>query len=738
MATTIKHTLPFDPRSIAGCSLWFDGADVNGNGTNPANGALVTTWIDKSGNGRNATASAAATYNVSNKAIVFNNSFYTTSYLANPTNETGFYVFLTTSSGGPQMILGTNSGGREIAIYNNGNQFGVINSLVAWGALTPGGTITTNTLYLATSQISSGTSTSISLNGALSFSGSVTVPAFTNGVLTSLGREAGTNFPFLGNVYEIILFNVLLTTSQRQQVEGYLAWKWGVTTSLPATHPFKRALAPFSFPSLPVRPKKALLPYFDPRTIPGCSLWLDAADSSTLTLSGTNVTQWRDKIINLALSNVGTATTLSTSAFINPSLSFNGGYLLSASNLFTTTNNVNTINQFVVMKRTASVTYGLIAGIGFFTQNTKNSIYLNVNRTQIVARRGWTSNNTRYDGPLYSNILNQGYVYSALTDYQASTYQLVSNGTENAVTSFGGSGSTNNDSSLIYLGNTTFNEPFTGNIGEYLIFNVNLTTTQRQQIEGYLAWKWGLQSNLPSNHPFVQVPTNTFQLTAPVKKISTRLPSFLYPSSGYSWYNVRFASGRTFTDVGVPRSGFNGTMAAAYSVVSGPITGMQALSIPFGGTITMPTGYTTGSFTIAFWVNITFKSGTGLGTYQYFLTGGRLQVHQHVRQSQFGGGDINMYFYDTGGSVQISPILTGVWYHMVFTYNTSINQVMAYVDGVLRQTTTQTIGAAATWTIGNTGLTFGGSIADLRVIPSILTASQVNQLYNLYSTGLWT
>jgi len=35
---------------------------------------------------------------------------------------------------------------------------------------------------------------------------------------------------------------------------------------------------------------------FDPRSvIPGCSLWLDAADSSTLTLSGSNVIQWNDK-----------------------------------------------------------------------------------------------------------------------------------------------------------------------------------------------------------------------------------------------------------------------------------------------------------------------------------------------------------------------------------------------------------------------------------------------------------
>ena len=34
---------------------------------------------------------------------------------------------------------------------------------------------------------------------------------------------------------------------------------------------------------------------FDPRTLPGCSLWLDAADRSSFVLSGSSVTTWNDK-----------------------------------------------------------------------------------------------------------------------------------------------------------------------------------------------------------------------------------------------------------------------------------------------------------------------------------------------------------------------------------------------------------------------------------------------------------
>jgi len=38
--------------------------------------------------------------------------------------------------------------------------------------------------------------------------------------------------------------------------------------------------------------------------------------------------------------------------------------------------------------------------------------------------------------------------------------------------------------------------------GDFLHFNKSLTTTERQQVEGYLAWKWGLNGNLPSTHPY--------------------------------------------------------------------------------------------------------------------------------------------------------------------------------------------------------------------------------------------
>ena len=45
-----------------------------------------------------------------------------------------------------------------------------------------------------------------------------------------------------------------------------------------------------------------------------------------------------------------------------------------------------------------------------------------------------------------------------------------------------------------------------GDVGEVLLYNIALTTLQRQQVEGYLAWKWELVGNLPASHPYKNSP----------------------------------------------------------------------------------------------------------------------------------------------------------------------------------------------------------------------------------------
>ena len=53
-------------------------------------------------------------------------------------------------------------------------------------------------------------------------------------------NTASASYSWNGLIGEIILFNSALTTPQRQQVEGYLAWKWGLQSSLPSTHAYAK------------------------------------------------------------------------------------------------------------------------------------------------------------------------------------------------------------------------------------------------------------------------------------------------------------------------------------------------------------------------------------------------------------------------------------------------------------------------------------------------------------------
>jgi hypothetical protein len=247
---TVTTTTTYLPTSIAGCQMWLDGNDPLGTGTQPANGATVSTWVDKSVNGYNATAApsrTAGTYSTSFRAVNFETSTtgYITNYTAAPTNETMFVVFNNpTASLNNNILIGGVQGARSLGAGYSGHGgiivgvVGNLNTQVAWLARTDLGSYTVGTTALVTSQFTTSTNT-ISLNGGTAGSGGA--PGFTAGRVTYLGVDAtNATFYYVGYAMEIIFYNSVLNTTQRQQVEGYLAWKWGLVSSLPNGHPYKQ------------------------------------------------------------------------------------------------------------------------------------------------------------------------------------------------------------------------------------------------------------------------------------------------------------------------------------------------------------------------------------------------------------------------------------------------------------------------------------------------------------------
>ena len=121
-----------------------------------------------------------------------------------------------------------------------------------------------------------------------------TATTLTGTTLATTGLYVGgpSNY-FNGSISELIIYASTLTSNQRQQVEGYLATKWGLQSSLISNQPYKTFLPASVFP-------------FSPASVTGCTLWLDAADNSTMN-STTTVTLWRDKS-GLGNNMTGTAT----------------------------------------------------------------------------------------------------------------------------------------------------------------------------------------------------------------------------------------------------------------------------------------------------------------------------------------------------------------------------------------------------------------------------------------------
>ncbi len=58
------------------------------------------------------------------------------------------------------------------------------------------------------------------------------------GTILSYYSDPGTDH-MTGGLYEVMNFTSTLVTADRQKVEGYLAWKYGVASNLPVSHPYK-------------------------------------------------------------------------------------------------------------------------------------------------------------------------------------------------------------------------------------------------------------------------------------------------------------------------------------------------------------------------------------------------------------------------------------------------------------------------------------------------------------------
>ncbi len=469
----------FTPAYSTNLSLWLDGADSST--FSFSSGSNVSQWRDKSGNGLNfSTTTGTPTY-TSNTLTIPSGAIMTSSASISLTTNTYVYIVsqLTTVNSFNMLLAfsGINPSG-------NAGDFSIRFTTTGLGgtAANPGGVNDfANTQYYVNG-ISNPSDVTVSTYTARSVISGQSISSGTTGL--TISSSFFSRF-FIGNVHEVLIYPSVPTATQRQQIEGYLAWKWGIQTRLPTNHPY--------YASAPTVPS-----VFSPAVLTNLSAWFDAADASTVLFSsGSNVSQWNDKSGNNRnlTPNSGTTTYVSNSIRLNTSaMSVTNSVNLSSFSFFMaglSPNNVSNQTLFV----------GRPSGNDAYNSTDGFSVYIdaNLNRARyygnyLVGSQTITNTSVVTTSPFLISFT--GASSGALSSWQ--------NGTAGGTASTGSRGTSGSGFGIGgEWGNGIYgNFISSAHYYEIIVFSARLTDSQRQQIEGYLAWKWGLQTSLPTNHPY--------------------------------------------------------------------------------------------------------------------------------------------------------------------------------------------------------------------------------------------
>ena len=142
-------------------------------------------------------------------------------------------------------------------------------------------------------------------NGNAVLSGPRTATTNIGGAFVFPNTYAATNWGADWSLGEMMVIRGTMTTAERQKAEGYLAHKWGI--SLDSSHPWAAGS-----PYVDIQSGADISLYWgssDGGTTSGnwentiqigkkanqLALWLDAADTSSITHSSNVVSQWNDK-----------------------------------------------------------------------------------------------------------------------------------------------------------------------------------------------------------------------------------------------------------------------------------------------------------------------------------------------------------------------------------------------------------------------------------------------------------
>ena len=546
LTSQVNKLTVFKPTDIQGCTVWFDAYDPT---TLILSGNSVTLWRSKGSSTIEATASGSlsptySNYTPGNPGLYFNGANIMTT--GGATYGTSGMTWITASletvraTADAAAVLAINSAGAERSIRYNVNvadaniytiNTGTIRQLT--GENTPGVRGLIDTAASLKTYVN-GTATTI--NTAVTYQ-----PAVNQSF--KLGQW---NIGYLtGFIFECIVYDTALSLSDYQKVEGYLAWKWGFQGRLASGHPYLTSAFTPIFPHLPytipmlftksplatpysARAIGQMNKFTSPPAFPNCVLWLDANDvnGTGLTSTAGTVTSWTDKS---GSNNSSTAASGSPTLTLN-SLNGKPGIAFSAaSNSYIQVPRVVTddFSIFIVFTTTAtganstptpgagqahtdSLGNHWWGGLGIFdaeVAGTQNDFGISLCGSSLAFGQGDFS--SAVDTTEFSAVAvntGAGFIGEIFRTRSSGLMEMYVNGSFQVRTTGSTASRSGTNMKIGSIQSLPAGYYFTGNVYEIICYTSILTTTQRQIIEGYLAWKWGRQGVLPNDHTFTKYP----------------------------------------------------------------------------------------------------------------------------------------------------------------------------------------------------------------------------------------
>ena len=229
------------------------------------------------------------------------------------------------------------------------------------------------------------------------------------------------------------------------------------------------------------------------------ALWLDAADISTITQSGGSVSQWNDKSGNgrnaVQLSATNQPLYDATAFNSNPTLVFDGSDYMETPSFASSSN------------------YTIVAVVTLLVATSYPMIYTFKSAAGSVDLRGVDStgkpslaNISNNDGP---GVQTPPATPVTTTDNMVNTTNIIIGKITNGIGTLRQNGSLRATKSVIFTSPTSARQVgarsnsfyWNGRISEIIELG-NVSVSDEERIEGYLAHKWGLTANLPSDHPY--------------------------------------------------------------------------------------------------------------------------------------------------------------------------------------------------------------------------------------------